>query len=203
MLHQKRTFEEAFERKNLNSVKVGDFYAETTIYKVTGVNGKDNSYDVITTSNSKFQYGEKTITDTATSATIFETEMQVTKTDLINLFSKISIHDVWLAVFYKNNTETNWQDELVTKVQGMEKNEAVKFVKKNFSTFGKITRELTGKKLIMSSENNYYTVQDLNLYFDELQKKGNSTQAEKNSIRKLDVNTIQSLIFNGVKYNLK
>lgn len=91
MFPQKRSFEEAFEKKNLKSVKINDFYAETTIYKVENVNSKEKEYyDVTTSLNSKFQYGYKTIKETATSASIYEIEKQVTKTELIKLFSQIS-----------------------------------------------------------------------------------------------------------------
>lgn len=201
---QKRTYEKAFVQKKLNTVKVGDFYSETTIYKVVNeMTSNKNNFNVITTANSKFQYGSKTITDVARSASIYESEMHLTKTDLIKLFSVISTHDVWSAVFYKLETETNWHDDLVTKIQSMEKKDAVKFMKMEFKTLGKTKRELTGNKLCMSSDNNYYTVRDLNLFFNELEKTGNSSQAEKISIRNLDVNTIQTIIFNGVKYTLK
>lgn len=42
--------------------------------------------------------------------------------------------------------------------------DAVNYVKKDFKTFGKIVRELTGQKLLKDSANNYYTVRDLNIY---------------------------------------
>lgn len=84
----------------------------------------------------------------------------------------------------------------------MNKEEAVKYVKKDFTTFGKIKRQITGQKILLKSVNNYYTVRDLNIYFEDLDKNGVEI-ASKNSIRTLDVNTLQSLIFNGVKYILK
>ena len=85
----------------------------------------------------------------------------------------------------------------------MPKNDAVKYVKENFTTFGKITRELAGQKILPTSDNNYYTVRDLKIYFEELDKECGAEMAARNSIRKLDVNTLQSLIFNSVKYVLK
>lgn len=112
------------------------------------------------------------------------------------------MNDIWFATFFKQNTDNNWQDELVAKIQSMEKDDAVKYVKKDFNTFGKSLRELVGQKITLKSDNNYYMVRDLKLHFDELNTK-NLKEAAKKSIRNLDVNTLQSLIFNGVKYILK
>lgn len=85
----------------------------------------------------------------------------------------------------------------------MAKGEAIDYVRKDIKKFGKTLRLLKGQKLSVSSDNNYYLVRDLEIYFDELEKSPNITEAAKKSIRNLDVNTIQSLIFNGVKYILK
>lgn len=205
MTELKRSFEGAFKRKPLHYVKVDDFYVEHTVYKVIKPNPNDekNSYfDVKTAENSNFQYGESIIKETAISATSYTTEKKATKTQLIELFSNLSINDIWFVTFFKQDKDKNWQDELVSKIQSMNKDDAVKFMKKDFTTFGKLLRELAGQKIALKSSNNYYMVRDLNIYFDELQKNGLETAA-KNSIRRLDVNTLQSLIFNNVKYVLK
>lgn len=62
---------------------------------------------------------------------------------------------------------------------------------------------MVGQKISLKSDNNYYMVRDLNIYFDELSKSNDIDTAVRNSIRKLDINTLQSLIFNNVKYILK
>lgn len=198
---QKRSFEKAFERKRLDQVTIGDFCIENTVFKVlSGVNG---FFDIKTSRNSKFNYGISVIKETSTSATIFSEEEQVTKTHLIQLFSTISINHIWTAEFYKYDTDKSWSEKLVTKIQQMEKGVAIDYVKRDISKFGKISRALKGQKLSVSSDNNYYHVRDLEIYFEELEKSSNIANAAKKSIRNLDVNTIQSLIFNGVKYTLK
>lgn len=198
----KRSYEEVFKRKPLHCVKVDDFYVEHTVYKVNRRLGESDSFSIKTAGNSLFSYGESVIKETSTSATIYTTEKKATKTELIELFSNLSLNDIWFATFLKYDNERSWQDELVTKIQSMGKDDAVKYVKKDFSTFGKSLRELAGQKITLKSDNNYYIVRDLNIYFDELKTNGLEAAAKK-SIRKLDVNTLQSLIFNNVKYILK
>lgn len=202
MLPQKRSYEEAFIRKTLDRVQLNDYYVEHTVYKVQTL-CKDKYFDITTAQNSKFSYHEDTIKQTSASATMYKAEEKVTKTELIKLFRDLSNYDIWSAMYYKQDPNNKWQDDLVIKIQAMEKADAVKYVSKDFKTFGKIVRELTGQKLLEASDNNYYMVRDLNIYFDELAKEGNSEIAAKNSIRKLDVNTLQSLIFNNVKFVLK
>lgn len=198
----KRSYEEAFKRKTpLHTIEIDDFLVEHTIYKVINKCGSF-SHDIKTSENRNFSYGDSVIKETATSATVYTSERKATKTYLIELFSSLSLNDIWFATFFKQNTDNNWQDELVTKIQSMEKDNAVKFVKKDFNTFGKSLRELVGQKITLKSDNNYYMVRDLKLHFDELNTK-NLKEAAKKSIRNLDVNTLQSLIFNGVKYILK
>lgn len=203
MMELKRSYEDAFKRKPLHCVKVDDFYVEHTVYKVIKRSDKKDVYfDIKTAENSNFQYDESVIKETAVSATLYTSEKKATKTELIELFSNLSINDIWFATFFKYNKDKNWQDELAVKIQSMKKEDASKYIKKNFTTFGKLIRDLTGQKIALKSDNNYYTVRDLNIYFEEL-KSNNIDAAVKNSIRRLDVNTLQSLIFNNVKYVLK
>lgn len=200
----KRSYGDAFKRQPLHHVQEDGFYVEHTVYKVIGpCEGNNSGYFKIKTSqNSNFEYGESVIKETATSATQYSSVKKVTKTLLIELFSDISINDVWFATFFTQDKNEKWQDELVTKIQSMEKDAAVKYVKIDFATLGKSIRELAGRKIAMKSDNNYYLVCDLNICFEEL-KTNDPETAAKNSTRKLDVNTLQSLIFNNVKYVLK
>lgn len=201
MEQSKGSFEEAFIRKNLKRIHVGDYYIEHTVYKIEKQNG--SLFDIKTAQNSDYTYGEKIIKETALSASIFDHEKKVTKTNMITLFAGLSKNDIWSAVFYKRETDKNWQEKLVDDIKGMQKDAAVKYVKKNFESIGKAMRELKGQKISMVSDNNYYMVRDLNIYFDELEKSSSTVTAEEKSIRKLDVNSLHSLIFNGVKYMLK
>lgn len=197
----KRTYEDAFVHKPLQTVQIGDFYVEHTVYKVIDrINS--GAFHIKTMQKSSFDYGENVIKETATSATLYTIVKKATKTQLIELFSDLSINDIWHASFLKQNNDNNWQDELVMKIQSMERTDALKYVKKNFATLGKTTRELTGQKTALKSDNNYYEVRDLNIYFDELNA-NDPVLAAKNSTRRLDVNTLQTLIFNNVKYVLK
>lgn len=198
---QKRSFEKAFARKQNDYVKISDFCIENTVFKV--LNGVQNHFNIRTAQNSLYNYGKSIIEESSTSATTYGEEERVTKTYLIELFSTISINHIWTAEFYKYETDKNWPEELVTKIQKMAKGEAIDYVRKDIKKFGKTLRLLKGQKLSVSSDNNYYLVRDLEIYFDELEKSPNITEAAKKSIRNLDVNTIQSLIFNGVKYILK
>lgn len=199
----KRSFSTAFNFKPIKHVQVGDFYVEHTVYKVNKQSTEPYYFDIITSQNSKFQYGESTIKETSTSATLFTSVKKVTKTELIELFSKLTLNDIWFATYFTQDKNKNWTEELVAKIQSLEKSEAVKFLKKDFTTLGKMLREIAGQKILSQSDNNYYLVRDLNIYFDELNTSGVVETAAKSSIRQLDVNTLQSLIFNSVKYILK
>lgn len=201
----KRLHAEAFERKKLQSVKIQDFYVEHTVYKVLKREKSSITspmYDIQTAENSKFSYGKSIILETATSATAYTSEKKATKTELIELFSNLSLNDIWFAIYYTHDKDSGWQEKMIEKIQSMNKDNAMEFVKNEFKTFGKTKRELVGQKINLKSDNNYYIVRDLNIHFDELLISGPMTAAKK-SIRNLDVNTLQCLIFNGVKYLLK
>lgn len=197
----KRIYDEAFVRKKLQSVELNDFYIEHTVYKVLK-RATPLTYLIQTSENSKFSYGESIILETATSATLYTSERKATKTELIELFSSLSLIDIWFVMYYTQDKDNTWHERIVEKIQSMDKNDAMKFVKNDFTTFGKTMRELVGQKIHLKSDNNYYTVRDLNMHFEELTNTV-PTIASKRSIRKLDVNALQCLIFNGVKYSLK
>lgn len=199
----KRLYEEAFERKKLQNVEINDFYIEHTVYKVKTQDEYSRSFSIQTAENSSFVYGEPIILETATSATAYTSEKKATKTELIELFSKLSLNDIWFAIYYVLDNDATWCEKIVEKIHSMDKDNATKFVKKDFKTFGKIKRELVGQKINYKSDNNYYLVRDLNIHFDELSNGSTPTMAAKKSIRNLDVNTLKCLIFNGVKYLLK
>lgn len=199
---KKRLYEEAFDRKKLQCVQVGDFYVEHTVYKVSKRCEKKNSFDITTAQNSKFYYDESVIKETAASATSYTSEKKATKTEIIELFSKLSMNDIWFATYFTQDKNKNWTEELITKIQSMKKEDAVRYVNKDFATFGKMMRELAGQKILLQSDNNYYTVRDLKIYFEELEANGPEIAAKK-AIRTLDVNTLQSLTFNNIKYVLK
>lgn len=209
----RRLYEKAFQRKPLHQVFEGDYCVEHNVYKVLKgrdlfENGKTiRVYDIRTDQNSKFNYSEGIILESAMSATQYNNLETATKTELIKLFNDISLNDIWYATYLKQDTDTDWADELVTKLTSMSKADALAYVKKENSKFGKTTRKLIGQKILPSSDNNYYLVRDLQIYFDELEKRGKklgyTKAANSKSIRNLDVNTIQSLVYNKTMYVLK
>lgn len=89
----KRSYEEAFVHKPLQTVEIGDFYVEHTVYKVIDRISPDAFY-IKTMQKSSFDYGESVIKETATSATLYTCEKKATKTQLIELFSDLSINDI-------------------------------------------------------------------------------------------------------------
>lgn len=202
MSTKKRLHEEAFNRKKLRSVEVDDYLVEHTIYKVKK-RYDGHSFDIKTAQNSEYIYADNIIRETATSATLYVDEKKATKTELIKIFSSLSINDIWNATYLIQDKNENWQEELATKIQSMDKKDAVKYIKKDFATFGKVERRMVGQKISPNSDNNYYLVRDLNIHFDALEEGVNVAVAAKNSIRQLDVNTLQTLIFNSIKYVLK
>lgn len=205
----KRSHEDAFKRKPLHNVKLDDFHARYTAYKVLEPcvlrydNRTEKGFLIKTMQNFEYKIAESIIKETGISGTSFTSQKKATKTELIELFSNLSVNDIWSATFFKQDLESNWSVELVTKIQSMEKDVAEKYVKKNFTKFGKILRDLVGQKIVSKSDNNYYMVRDLNVHFNELIVHNDPETAAKNSIRRLDVNMLQSLIFNNVKYTLK
>lgn len=66
----------------------------------------------------------------------------------------------------------------------------------------KILKEIFCRKIIQNSDDNYYNVQDLNKYCTELQTDCELDVAKEKSTFKIDVNSIQYLIFYGVKLTL-
>lgn len=198
----KRTFNEAFKRRNLNKVDVGGFYVHIDLFKVLSKNTPDVN-NIVNMENNEFEYDDNVIKKGAKSATEFDREQSLTKTELIELFAKLSINDVWSAEYKSLDKSNEWQNELASKIQSLPIDEASVYIKKNFGSFGKTNRSIVGNKINHTSDNNYYLIHDLEIYFDLL-KEGKSVQeADKQSIRNLDVNSLQYLIFNGVKYILK
>lgn len=200
----KRTSEaETFKYRKLNRVELNDYCVKIHIFQIDREKPWNRLFDITTTDNYKFQFGSEVIKNTSTSATLYEKVEKLTKTELIKLFSSLSIHDIWSSEFITNAKDDSWVEELMQKIRGMDEGEAKKYVKKNYTSFGKNRRQLTGQKILPNSENNYYTVRDLKIHFDALREGCGVETAQKTSIRKLDVNSIQYLIFNGVKYELK
>lgn len=202
----KRTCEKAFERKYLSKVKLNDYCVKIDMFKVLEENEDSEfvtRYNIQTTEKTNFKYGESVIKQRAKSATLFDGEEALTKTELIELFSKLSIHDVWSVEYEILDKSKDWQKELTKVIQNLSEDEASTYIKKNFKSFGKVNRKIIGHKIEIDSKNNYYKVCDLEIHFELLNEEKTVGEAEKQSIRNLDVNTIRYLIFNGVKYVLK
>lgn len=198
----KRTFEEAFDHQPLKDVKIGDFCVEITMFKVEP-SPYTHEFNILTTENNKFIYGREIIVKLSKSATLFNSEELVTKTELIELFARISVSDVWSAEYQTFDKTKGWSKELASKIQNLPVNEAADYIKKNFGAFGKTNRKIVGHKIYATSDNNYYQVRDLQIHFDLLKEGKDVQAARKQSIRNLDVNSLQFLIFNGVKYVLR
>lgn len=72
---------------------------------------------------------------------------KATKTEIIKLFSNLSLNDIWFAEYYSQDKDSSWQEKLVEKIQSMDKDKALKLVKNHFKSFGR-TKNLLGKKSI-------------------------------------------------------
>lgn len=201
----KRSYKQAFEHRFLNNVEVGDFYVKIDMYKVTSRDeyNINESYNITTTENNELRYGAEVIKKRSKSATAFDQEQTLTKTELTELFANISISDVWSAEYQTFDKTKEWQKELAETIQGLTVYKASDYVKKNFGSFGKVNRKIIGHKINSNSVNNSYIVRDLTIHFELLEEGVNVNMAERQSIRNLDVNSLQYLIFNGVKYVLK
>lgn len=97
----------------------------------------------------------------------------------------------------------NGQKKWVETIQGLTVDKADAYIKKNFGSFGKVNRTIVGHKIKPNSDNNLYMVRDLTIHFDLLKEGKDVDAAHSQSIRNLDINSLQFLIFNGVKYVLK
>lgn len=200
---EKEAIAEAFKYRKLNRVELNDICAFTHVYQINKELSDSTGFNVTTSDNTAFWYGRNVIQRTSTSATFFEKVEKLTKTGLIKLFASLSIHDIWSAEFETNAKCDSWMEDLIAKIVEMKKCDAKKYIKNNYTSFGKTKRYLIGQKILPSSDNNYYTVRDLKIHFDLMTEGCNAEVAQKDSIRKLDVNSLQYLIFNGVKYELK
>lgn len=198
----KRTYETAFVRKFLKNVKVNDYFVKIDMFKVTNEK-REGSYNITTTENNNFSYCEEVIVKRSKSATAFDCEQTFTKTELIELFANLSVNDVWSAEYQTFDKTKEWQKELAATIQSLPVDKAGEYIKKNFASFGKTSRAIIGHKINPNSDNNYYTVRDLAVHFDLLENRKSVQEAQNQSIRKIDVNSLQFLIFNGVKYVLK
>lgn len=203
----KRSYEKAFERRFLNSVNQNGFYVKIDMFKVLNkiddINTNKNRYNIRTSENNNFSYDDSVIMKRSKSATSFDRVEKFTKTELIELFARISVNDVWSAEYETFDKTDDWQKKLASTIKGLSIEEAGKYIKKNFKTFGKGNRRIIGHKINTNSDNNYYMVRDLEIHFDLLEEDVDVEFATNYSIRNLDVNSLQFLIFNGVKYILK
>lgn len=197
----KRVYDQAFKRRFLNDVEVGGYYVKIDMFKVLSKHNK--RFNIKTTENDKLVYDEGVIMKRSKSATAFDREQLFTKTELIELFASISINDVWSAQYKTFEKSTQWHKELAVEIKNKTVEEASTYIKNNFKSFGKADRMIIGHKISPNSDNNYYIVRDLSIHFDCLNDGKSIHEAESKSIRNLDVNTLDYLIFNGVKYTLK
>lgn len=109
----RRSYKKAFERRILNKVEVDDFYVEINMYKVQAKRPSYRTeYDIITTENNGFIYGSDVITKQSKSASAFNREEAFTKTELIELFSNISINDVWSAHYQTYDKTKEWSKKV-------------------------------------------------------------------------------------------
>lgn len=189
-------YKDAFKRRFLNKVEVNDIFVKIDMYKVTSKNELIDSYNITTTENDQFKYCGEVIKKRSKSATAFDQEQRLTKTKLINLFAGISINDVWSAQCQIFDHTEEWHDELAQTIQGLTAEKAGEYIKKNFRSFGKVSRNIIGCKINCNSVNS----NDLENHFELMDSGVNSSIALNDSIRNLDVNSLQFLIFNGVKY---
>lgn len=185
----------------MQDVKVNEIFVKIDMFKV--IDRTEYGCSIITTEKNNFSYDDGVIKKRSKSATAFDQEQTFTKTELIELFACISINDVWSAQYQTFNKTAEWEKELAVTIQGLTVDQAAEYIKKNFGSFGKTSRTIVGHKINQSSGNNYYMVRDLAIHFDLLQEGKSIQEAEKRSIRNIDVNSLQYLIFNGVKYILK
>lgn len=193
-----------FKRKSLKKINLGDICVKIDMYRILKQSKNYScSYNIQTTDNDNFIYSDDIISKRSISATHFDTEEKITKTQIIEIFAKLSIHDVWCMEFKIYDNTTNWPTILSEKIKKMEVTEASEYIKNNFQSFGKIERKMIGQKVEMDSDNNYYLVRDLTIHFELLDKNSQIETAYKQSIRKVDVNSINYLIFNSVKYIVK
>lgn len=196
----KRVYKDAFKRKFLKNVKVDDIFVKLITYKVTSQNELTEIYSITTTENEEFKYYGYDIKTRSKSATAFDEEQTVTKNKLMNLFANISTNDVWSAEYQTFDKTKEWYKELAQTIQGLPADKAGDYIKKNSRSFGKVNRKIIGRKINIDSINNYYMVHDLAKHFEIIEEGCGSDFAMDHSIRNLDVNSIQYLIFNGVKY---
>lgn len=121
----------------------------------------------------------------------------------MKMFASISINDVWTAHYQTFDETTGWQKKLAETIQRLTVKNACEYIKKNFDSFGKVNRTIIGHKINSNSDNNYYFVRDLVVHFDHLEEGVDLDIAQKLSTYNFDVNSLQYLIFNGVKFVLK
>lgn len=123
-------------------------------------------------------YYIKKIKEKATSATLYTSEKKVTNLSYLN-YLVVYLQTLFGLQFFKKDRKTNWQNELVSKIPSMKKDDAIKYMKKNFTTFDNPIRDLAGQKTALNSDNNYYMVRDFNIFFEELKKNSLETSAKK------------------------
>lgn len=193
----KRSYEKVFERRQLDSVDHGGFYVKIDMFKVL------NKLDIQTAENNIYCYDESVIMKRSKSATSFNQVEKFTKTQFIELFTRLSTNDIWSAEYETFDKSEEWELDLTTTIQKLPFPKACKYIKKNFKSFGKRNRTIIGHKINTDSGNNYYMVRDLEKHFELMDNGVDVDIAKKESIRNLDVNSLHYLIFNGVKYVLK
>lgn len=112
-------------------------------------NQKDDSefYSIRTTEDNDFKYAYNVITKRATSATDYHDIKEFTKTELMELFATLSVNDVWSVEYLTYDKNKEWSEDLAEKIQGMAKDDAATYIKKNFKEFGKNSRIMVGHKI--------------------------------------------------------
>lgn len=125
------------------------------MFKVKNIKNRNTeSYKIRTTENNEFSYGNDVIKQRSKSATSFNRVEKITKTELIELFASISVNDVWSADYLTYDKTKEWPINLVETIQKLSVDDAAKYIKHNFASFGKVSRSITGHKVNPNSDNN-------------------------------------------------
>lgn len=199
-------------------IAVNDVLSEVSHYKVVGINADDSIRVVHTESGNVVNIGKSYVDNYIKSGDNFVEEVKVTKEDkkdgtlgIRSIFENIHSGQVFTVCFKKQdkpkgtkqfNAEVN---EIVTKV--CEEIDQVKSSKKGVAEWAKKTisalmknpiskvvegedRILRGYKIQFESRDGRYNCVDMDI-----------TKTDKESgIRPVNINTIQWLIYNGIKY---
>lgn len=182
-----------------NPIGIGDTISYNAFYKVEKIKSSTEIV-VIDESNQKINISGKELLKELNSANSYHTTLSISRTEIIEVFR----NNARIAMSVNFNTKVD-KTEVIKQIQDLYPNKGAITTKVNFDKAIKtaITEALDGKERTMIGRH-YSSIDEFGRYsFVDMNLTKDDTKDYDTRTRKVDPRTINWIIVNGIKYEVK